>query len=72
MASRVGIRHIDPPCPASGVIQWALEATGPERAPRVQMPALLTDNGSGYIGKVMRKHVNALELRYLLTRAHHP
>jgi len=55
-----------------GVIQRAMEATGMICAPPVYRPALLTDNGSGYIGKVMHKYLKALELRHLRTRSHHP
>jgi transposase InsO family protein len=54
------------------VIQRAMEATGMICAPPVHRPALLTDNGSGYIGKVMQKYLQALELRHLRTRSHHP
>ena len=54
------------------VIQQAMEATGMICAPPVYRPALLTDNGSGYIGKVMHKYLKALELRHLRTRSHHP
>jgi transposase InsO family protein len=49
-----------------------MEATGMICAPPVYRPALLTDNGSGYIGKVMHKYLKALELRHLRTRSHHP
>lgn len=37
-----------------GAIQQAVEWCGLERAPRLERPALLTDNGSGYISRAMR------------------
>jgi putative transposase len=35
-------------------------------------PALLTDNGSGYISKEMKKYLRTQALRHLRARAHHP
>ncbi len=54
------------------VIQRAVEVTGVTAAPLVERPAVLTDNGSGYIGKVMQKYLKALDLRHLRARSHHP
>jgi transposase InsO family protein len=56
----------------AGVIQLAVEATGVIKAPRVAKPALLTDNGSGYISNLMEDYLRALELRHIRGRAHHP
>jgi len=56
----------------AGVIQLAVEATGVIKAPRVAKPALLTDNGSGYISNLMEDFLRALELRHIRGRAHHP
>lgn len=64
----------------AGVIQAAVEATGLEQAPVVlglepdlkHRPALLTDNGSGYISKVMQQYLRTVGLRHLRTRPHHP
>jgi len=54
------------------VIQLAVEATRLEKAPQVEKPALLTDNGSGYISKDMAKFLGAHMLRHIRTRPHHP
>ena len=56
----------------AGVIQLAVEATGVIKAPRVARPALLTDNGSGYISGEMAKFLRAHWLRHIRTRSHHP
>jgi putative transposase len=64
----------------AAVIQAAVEATGLEQAPVVLglepdlegRPALLTDNGSGYVSKVMRQYLQTVGLRHLRTRPHHP
>jgi putative transposase len=61
-----------------GVIQAAVEATGLAQAPPVlgapapRRPALLTDNGSGYISGVMEQYLRTLGLKHLRARAHHP
>jgi putative transposase len=62
------------------VIQAAVEATGLAQAPQVLgleaseagRPALLTDNGSGYISKVMEQYLRTQGLKHLRARAHHP
>jgi len=56
----------------AGVIQLVVEATGVIKAPRVAKPALLTDNGSGYISNLMEEFLRALELRHIRGRSHHP
>ncbi len=64
----------------AGVIQQAVEATGLAQAPAVEScltqasdrPALLTDNGSGYISRVMADYLSTLGLRHLRAKAHHP
>jgi putative transposase len=64
----------------AGVIQAAVEATGLPQAPVVLglepdlegRPALLTDNGSGYVSKVMRQYLQTVGLRHLRARPHHP
>jgi transposase InsO family protein len=35
-------------------------------------PVLLTDNGSGYISKLMEEYLRAHELRHIRARSHHP
>jgi transposase InsO family protein len=35
-------------------------------------PALLRDNGSGYISKVMEQYLRTQGLKHLRARAHHP
>jgi len=54
------------------VIQQAVEATGVLQAPPLERPALLTDNGSGYISRAMADYLRWHELRHLHARAHHP
>ena len=62
----------------AGVIQAAVEATGLAEAPPLlggdqsPRPALLTDNGSGYISGVMEDYLKTLGLRHLRARPHHP
>jgi len=64
----------------AGVIQAAVEATGLAQAPEVLgaelseggRPALLTDNGSGYISREMKEYLRTQALRHLRARAHHP
>ncbi len=56
----------------AGVIQQAVEATGLERSPRVEMPALLTDNGSGYISRAMQEYLGFHRIKHLRAKAHHP
>jgi transposase InsO family protein len=53
-------------------IQQAVEATGVVQAPVLTRPALLTDNGSGYISRAMRDFLQAHGLRHLRSRSHHP
>ena len=38
----------------------------------MQKPALLTDNGSGYISQVMEAYLRSHEMRHIRTRSHHP
>ena len=54
------------------VIQQAVETTGALEAPPLERPALLTDNGSGYISRAMADYLRWHELRHLRARAHHP
>lgn len=54
------------------VIQLAVEATGVIKAPKVEKPALLTDNGSGYISRDMADFLRCHGLRHLRARSHHP
>ncbi len=54
------------------VIQAAVEATGVEQAPPLEKPALLTDNGSGYISNLMEDFLRTLGLRHLRARSPHP
>jgi putative transposase len=53
-------------------IQQAVEATGVVQAPVLTRPALLTDNGSGYISGAMGDFLRAHGLRHLRARSHHP
>jgi len=55
-----------------GAIQQAVEWCGLERAPRLERPALLTDNGSGYISRAMRDYLGWHGMRHLRAKAQHP
>jgi transposase InsO family protein len=54
------------------VIQQAVEATGVLEVPSIERPALLTDNGSGYVSQAMADYLRWHRLRHLHARAHHP
>ena len=41
-------------------------------APPVEKPALLTDNGSGYISRAMEDYLRYHALKHIRARAHHP
>jgi transposase InsO family protein len=61
----------------AGVIQLAVEATGLAQAPAIlsadtAKPALLTDNGSGYISNLMQEFLRAHGLKHVQARGHHP
>jgi len=56
----------------ANVIQLAVEATGVIEVPVTRRPALLTDNGSGYISKDMARFLRAHVLRHIRARPHHP
>jgi transposase InsO family protein len=53
-------------------IQQAVESTGVVQDPGLRRPALLTDNGSGYISRAMGDFLRAHGLRHLRARSHHP
>lgn len=53
-------------------IQEAVEATGVSETPTMTRPALLTDNGGGYISRAMADYLRMHELRHVRARAHHP
>jgi transposase InsO family protein len=72
------VRDIQTPSLAD-VIQQAVEVTGRVRAPLVlgagaveRRPALLTDNGSGYISNLMGDFLRAQGLHHIRARGHHP
>ena len=53
-------------------IQQSIEATGVTEVPAMTRPALLTDNGSGYISRAMADYLRMHGLRHLRAAAHHP
>jgi putative transposase len=53
-------------------IQQAVEVTDLDQAPVTVKPALLTDNGSGYISRAMADFLRIHGLRHLRARSHHP
>jgi AraC-like DNA-binding protein len=52
----------------AGVILQAAEATGLQRSPELEMPALLTDNGPGYISRAMADCLAMVGLHHLHDR----
>jgi putative transposase len=54
------------------VVQQAVEVTRLCRAPTLKKPALLTDNGSGYIAAAMEDYLRIIGLKHLRGRVHHP
>jgi len=56
----------------SEVIQDALESTGLDRAPPVRKPRLLSDNGSGLVGKAFQGYLETVGLRHILASPYHP
>lgn len=56
----------------SEVVQDALELTGLAQAPRIHKPRLLSDNGSGLVGKEFQNYIDAVELKHILASPYHP
>ena len=56
----------------STVIQRAAEITGCDKVPVQYRPMLLSDNGSGFIGKALAKTLNALGMRHIFGAPYHP
>jgi len=56
----------------SEVVQDALAATGLEQAPPVRKPRLLSDNGSGLVGKEFQGYIDAVGLTHILASPYHP
>jgi len=56
----------------SEVVQDALGATGLEQAPRLRKPRLLSDNGSGLVGKAFRDYVEGVGITPILASPYHP
>jgi len=56
----------------SEVLQDALELTGLAQAPRIHKPRLLSDNGSGLVGKEFQNYIEAVELQHVLASPYHP
>jgi RNA-directed DNA polymerase len=54
------------------VVQDALEATGLEHVPRLRKPRLLSDNGSGLVGKAFQGYVQAVGITHILASPYHP
>jgi transposase InsO family protein len=55
-----------------GAIQQAVEWCGLGRAPKLERPTLLTDNGSGYISRAMQDYLSFHGMQHLRAKAHHP
>jgi len=56
----------------SEVVQDALESTGLDRAPPVRKPRLLSDNGSGLVGKAFQGYVEGAGITHILASPYHP
>lgn len=56
----------------SEVVQDALEATGLDHAPPVRKPRLLSDNGSGLVGKAFQGYLEGAGLTHILASPYHP
>jgi transposase InsO family protein len=56
----------------SEVVQDALEETGLDKAPTVRLPRLLSDNGSGLVGKDFRGYIEEVGLKHIFASPYHP
>jgi putative transposase len=56
----------------SEVVQDALEETGLDKAPKVRMPRLLSDNGSGLVGKDFKGYIDGVGLEHIFASPYHP
>lgn len=56
----------------SEVVQDALDATGLARAPALRKPRLLSDNGSGLVGKAFQGYVEGVGIIHILASPYHP
>lgn len=56
----------------SEVVQDALEATGLAHEPPVRKPRLLSDNGSGLVGKAFQGYLETVGVRHILASPYHP
>lgn len=56
----------------SEVVRDALEETGLDRAPQVRMLRLLSDNGSGLIGKDFKGCIDGVGLEHIFASPDHP
>jgi len=56
----------------SEVVQDALEETELDKAPKVRMPRLLSDNGSGLVGKDFQGYIQEVGLKHIFASPYHP
>lgn len=56
----------------SEVVQDALEETGLDKAPKVRMPRLLSDNASGLVGKDFQGYIEEVGLKHIFASPYHP
>jgi transposase InsO family protein len=56
----------------SEVVQYDLEFTSLDTVPKIYKPRLLSDNGSGLVGKDFRNYLEAVELTHILASPYHP
>ena len=56
----------------SEVVQNALEEAGLDKAPKARMPRLLSDNGSGLVGKDFKGYIDGVGLEHIFASPYHP
>jgi putative transposase len=56
----------------SDLVQEAVETTGVAQVPVEHKPALLSDNGSGYVSKLFNDYLEFQRIRHLFAARYHP
>jgi putative transposase len=54
------------------LVQEAVEITGVDQVPVEHKPALLSDNGSGYVSKLFNEYLEAQQIRHIFAARFHP
>ena len=53
-------------------IRIVLDRAGLDKAPKVRMPRLLSDNGSGLVGKDFQGYIEEVGLKHIFASPYHP